>query len=412
MKTSIILVAFLAFQMNTFSQGMNIKADNKQCVGINTCATKSLPGNDIAIIKPLINTNDTNGGYYSEYYTSAFNFMHCGVIVKNVGINSANNVHLELSVKDYYQNVLETYYSDSLTTMNPGEVDTLYIPGELTFANWINGDYHLFFLVKCDFNDENPANNVYSVPFTHFSDWMWTLVSRSIYMTNSYNISQIPNFHSGDFLGFTLSIPNGYHQIAYLGVYLSYPWPDSLKMTAKIFRNGVLADTSASFYLPSPPQAGWAYSDMFWPFDELLPDSLYYVGIEFSYKQGTDVMIGADTSSYHNFPAETVAKIGNNWTTLNFVPLIQLICDPEGINEKGNDNKVKAYPNPTSGTIFIDNAGGSKIELYDLTGDLLLTDHNTNSHRTIDITFLPAGVYILRIQNNHEVISRRILVMK
>lgn len=31
---------------------------------------------DVALIKPLVNINDTNGEYYQEYWYFAFNFMY------------------------------------------------------------------------------------------------------------------------------------------------------------------------------------------------------------------------------------------------------------------------------------------------------------------------------------------------
>jgi hypothetical protein len=121
-------------------------------------------------------------------------------------------------------------------------------------------------------------------------------------------------------------------------------------------------------------------------------------------------MLGADTSSFHNFGAETIAKTGGNWTTLNFVPLIRLVCDPEGIEEVGNHSLVRVFPNPAKGDIFLENAGSSKIEIYDITGNLVITDNQLSSSRKLDISNLTSGVYLLRIIGKDKIERMKIII--
>ena len=94
--------------------------------------------NDLALVRPLINTNDSSGGYYSEYFYYDFNFMYCGAIVKNEGTAAATHIFLEIQISDYLHPVLTTYYSDTLAQLNPGQTATIVFPGPLTFQPWIS----------------------------------------------------------------------------------------------------------------------------------------------------------------------------------------------------------------------------------------------------------------------------------
>jgi len=49
---------------------------------------------DLLLVKPLVNFNDTDGGFYSEYYIDQFNNVYCGAIVQNIGTLSATHVYL------------------------------------------------------------------------------------------------------------------------------------------------------------------------------------------------------------------------------------------------------------------------------------------------------------------------------
>jgi len=372
--------------------------------------SQTLP-HDMALTKPLINTNDSSGGYYMEYFRSEFNFLYCGAMVKNKGTATASHVYLEMKVIDVSSNLLTTCYSDTIPLVNPGEQVTLHIPGQLTFQPWISASIisQLVFTVKSDSVDENPVNNQATVPFTALFPWDWTQEARSVTMTNAYTINSSGMFHSGDFIGFRISIPNGAHWMVYMKADLPSAWPDSLVMTAQVYRNGQLL-TTAPFYLGYGTQPGWVFSGGFsgWPFLEA--DSSYYIGVEISYPLGTNFTIGADTSAYHNFAAETVARIGGTWTTLNFVPLIELICDPEGIPENSLSNTLSIYPNPARGMLSVYNTGNATLAIYDLNGKLLLTDSQPAPSRKLDISGLHAGLYVLKAISNDRILCRKFLV--
>lgn len=85
------------------------------------------------------------------------------------------------------------------------------------------------------------------------------------------------------------------------------------------------------------------------------------------------------------------------------------------LNETGFAN-LELYPNPTTGIISLASTFSKSISVgvYDLNGSLVhtqeLASYTTNSNeRTIDISPLPAGLYLVRATNGFETITKRIL---
>ncbi|GHT47913.1 hypothetical protein AGMMS49965_26130 [Bacteroidia bacterium] len=56
-------------------------------------------------------------------------------------------------------------------------------------------------------------------------------------------------------------------------------------------------------------------------------------------------------------------------------------------------DKLHVYPNPTAGVVYVDNADGAEIKVYNLSGALL---HRTRESR-VDLSGEPSGVYLLRV---------------
>jgi hypothetical protein len=406
MKTFIFLIVISLISFNIFSQ--KATSLNDQVSGSDLLLGRATTfDNDLALIKPLINTNDSNGGYYQEYWYMSFHYMLCGAVIKNTGTSVATNVFLEMKIFDYLA-YLQSYFSDTIPVLNPGESVTVNIPGELTFQPWIinTNIFEFHFIANSDSVDENPGNNQQVVPFTQFSEWMWTTVSRSVNVTQPYEVGQNNGFHSGDFLGYTVANDANWHWVAYMKLFLEEPC-DSLVLRAMLYENGNLID-SVNILLPPPPYGEFIYSDMF-QYSEIYPDSSYYIGIKFYFPEGHSFKIGVDTSLYHNFSTEPIARINGTWTSLNFIPAMELICDPEAIPEKDPMNP-KVFPNPCSGQVVVENARDSKIEIYDISGKILLTDQQKDQIRTIDISGIEPGYYLFRIISRESIISRKIII--
>lgn len=400
MKTIICILGVIFFQ-----NYVNIQTSFSQ----NSAKQQDTLNNDLLLVKPLINFNDTNGGYYSDYYIYSLNKIFCGAIVKNIGNSNATNVYLEINFLEYDNSILATYYSDTITTLNSFQIDTIKVSQEILSNYW---GFKILYKLVSDSIDENGVNNIDTLPYTALYDNMWSYASRANVPTNTININQIDNFQSRDFIGMTLKIPvSNWTVIAGMAVYINETWADSLYLIGKIYQDGVLID-SMTIDNQGLNQPYWAYSQFNYLYDNgIVPESIYYIGVELIYPDGTNIPIGVDTSSFHNFEAETIARIGNTWTTLNFVPLIQLICDPEQIQKLNIKNHVNIFPNPSNGIVKITGVDKSKIEIYNLIGKLLFSDYCTSYSKSIDLSSYSQGNYIVRVINEQGVINNKITIV-
>jgi thiol-disulfide isomerase/thioredoxin len=79
-----------------------------------------------------------------------------------------------------------------------------------------------------------------------------------------------------------------------------------------------------------------------------------------------------------------------------------------GINENPTES-FKMYPNPTKDILYI-SAPESKISIYNMFGNLMYETRSTSETTTISTSGFVSGSYIVRINNNAEVTSRRLIV--
>jgi len=70
---------------------------------------------------------------------------------------------------------------------------------------------------------------------------------------------------------------------------------------------------------------------------------------------------------------------------------------------------VKIYPNPAKTELFIKSELQiKKVEVYSLTGALLLSENNFNEK--ISVSALARGVYIVKIFTGSEVVFKKVVV--
>jgi hypothetical protein len=76
-----------------------------------------------------------------------------------------------------------------------------------------------------------------------------------------------------------------------------------------------------------------------------------------------------------------------------------------GINEVAFENlNVVIFPNPFKNKILVENSNylSSKISLVNTLGQILRDFHNLSVKSEIDLSFLPSGIYYLKVQNNSK----------
>ena len=90
-----------------------------------------------------------------------------------------------------------------------------------------------------------------------------------------------------------------------------------------------------------------------------------------------------------------------NWPFIDATTSFSENCSALGILENNESTAILAYPNPTTGSIYLSEP--ANITLSDLSGKLLLEEKNTNQ---LDISGLPAGMYFLHFgENNNQIVK-------
>lgn len=80
--------------------------------------------------------------------------------------------------------------------------------------------------------------------------------------------------------------------------------------------------------------------------------------------------------------------------------------------EENLSNQVLVYPNPANTTINIIHEGYDQISLMNMSGQVVNTFTTTQSNSTVDLSNIPSGVYFIQLQNDQEIVNKRIEVIK
>ncbi len=103
-------------------------------------------------------------------------------------------------------------------------------------------------------------------------------------------------------------------------------------------------------------------------------------------------------------------------TTLTFVSnyLYRFVSGiiPAGINDVKNPNTLNIYPNPATAYITVEGARfGSNLNLYNITGQLVLTSTLASNQAIIHVAHLPKGVYYLIVEEKGERVHQHKIVL-
>ncbi len=373
--------------------------------------------NDVKIIKPLININTPDGGYYSEMLYDLVDSFYCGAIVKNNGIDTATGVFLRFKTS-FNGQTADAFFSDTIT-LAPQQTDTLTIPGFKKIYNiYWNCSIPLVFDLYSDSVDQNPADNQDSIPNMFLFGHMWGQVSRSIHENAVFNDSLLPGFSAGDFLGVCFKVPSDsnqwwWHTMVYMNIKMLTVIDSSTSISVNIYRNGHLLvdqpfpiDTNSSIYYN-----GWYNSEGFLGNNSLFlyPDSSYMVGIRLDSGMAANLPLLIDTSCYHNFPAEAVAIINDTLRLINFVPLIGLVFDPEGIEEINNTIDFQLYPNPTDDWVILKAKEMETIAIFDVSGKLLNQIKTSGNQFKLSLKAYSSGSYLIRLTTKEGIGTKMII---
>jgi choice-of-anchor B domain-containing protein len=75
-----------------------------------------------------------------------------------------------------------------------------------------------------------------------------------------------------------------------------------------------------------------------------------------------------------------------------------------------NDDPVLVFPNPVNNYLRIRNINPARMELYDVSGKLVVSVVSEQEETQIDVSAISKGIYILRIHNKDKVLSRKVVL--
>lgn len=101
---------------------------------------------------------------------------------------------------------------------------------------------------------------------------------------------------------------------------------------------------------------------------------------------------------------------------VNSASQAQMIYDgvPTIISPVASDAAISIYPNPAQDLIYIDTGSNERFEikLTDLNGRLLKSSSLNGPHTAVDMSDLPEGLYIVKLQSNLQTATQKIIKLK
>ena len=83
---------------------------------------------------------------------------------------------------------------------------------------------------------------------------------------------------------------------------------------------------------------------------------------------------------------------------------------PDGLSESANTLSVS--PNPANTSIKVENAAGSRITVYNIAGQEVLSVASAEANETLNVSDLKAGLYIVRVTNGNEVSTAKVSIVR
>lgn len=100
-----------------------------------------------------------------------------------------------------------------------------------------------------------------------------------------------------------------------------------------------------------------------------------------------------------------VAMIGNNTDTI-VTPVVVTNCTT-GMPTLHAEQGLQVYPNPSTGAFIVEGVG--ELCIYNVVGELILTQHTDQNKTQMDLSSLPSGIYIIQLKNSQGISQGKII---
>ena len=74
--------------------------------------------------------------------------------------------------------------------------------------------------------------------------------------------------------------------------------------------------------------------------------------------------------------------------------------------------EINVYPNPATDVIYVDNAEGAQVSVFDMNGRMVNSVESASANQAIDASSLAKGMYIVRIVDGQNVTTKKVNVVR
>ncbi|MFY0713599.1 carbohydrate-binding protein [Seonamhaeicola sp. NFXS20] len=106
-----------------------------------------------------------------------------------------------------------------------------------------------------------------------------------------------------------------------------------------------------------------------------------------------------------------VVKISKTSSTALSLAEVEVYGEGTALSNKKNEfnNRVRLYPNPVNNNFFLSHCIGAKLSIYNILGNKVLTTNVKQHNQTIDVSHINNGVYLVCVNKNGRLITKKII---
>ncbi len=163
---------------------------------------------------------------------------------------------------------------------------------------------------------------------------------------------------------------------------------------------------------------GWQEIELTTPYT--IPEGDFWVAVKMN-GMGTVVIGEEGTATEGEYFYTKMTNFINYWSHTYFFNsysqyvlyscgLAIYVEDEEDGFDESNVAAVKVYPNPAQGTVIVEAGMPFELGCYDAMGRMIIQDAVREVRKVLDVSALPAGIYLFRVATADGVVIQRVCV--
>jgi hypothetical protein len=129
-------------------------------------------------------------------------------------------------------------------------------------------------------------------------------------------------------------------------------------------------------------------------------------GIELEQISYWQMVIGVSHTDKDGYYSDSIFYAGADTSTF------YVVKTPINIQEiENNPNLISVYPNPAKTQFTVTNTANASLQLYNMLGQEVLSISSREENTTINVDFLPQGVYVLKVVKDKDLSVHKIHIV-